>query len=92
MSVETGSDTSKIIVFVRLLDEGTPVYRPVCAMRLGAHAYRLDAMAEYESSDERWEFPPGSIVEAEARQLGTEAALVAIRLHPWPAGEEQVGH
>ena len=81
MSVETDSSTSGSVVFVRLLDEGTVVYRPVQAQLVGGGAYRLIGPADYDPDDEAWEFPPGSIVTCELRNFGGETVLVAVRLH-----------
>ena len=69
-----------ITVYVKLLDEGVRVWRPVTAkvtnegMLLMDHERRLGA-------GETWEFPPGSLVEVkEHRFVGGEAGLVAISL------------
>ena len=82
MSVETDSSTSDPVVFVRLLDEGTVVYRPVQAHPVGDGAYQLAKPADYDEADETWEFPPASIVMCESRPLSGEAVLVAIHLRP----------
>jgi hypothetical protein len=80
MSAEMGSSTSRDLVYVRLLNEGTIVYRPVRAKSLGGRAYQLDASAEYDQEDEAWEFAPGSAVVCEPRRLDGDTVLVAIGL------------
>ena len=65
MSAATVSSTDAEIVFVRLLDEGTDVWRPVAARRLSETTYRLDTAPAPE--DENWRFQPGDIVIAEHR-------------------------
>jgi len=63
-------------VFVRLLDEGTPAWRPVTAARLG-DAYVLESPA---ANDETLEFPVGTVVRCEARtfQGDSTSRLVAV--------------
>ena len=51
--------SDQLIVYVRLLDEGTEVWRPVSASRASEGVYRLTGKQEPE---ERWEFDPGSLV------------------------------
>ncbi len=73
MSGATVSTTETI--YVRLLDEGVNVWRPVPAVPLGAGVFRLgnDRMPE-----EIWEFPPGSSVLAVAETLSDGIRLVAV--------------
>ena len=59
------------VVHVALLDEGTPVWRPVEARHLEAAVYELLGPL---SEGERWQFPPGQLVECE--------------LHAFPDGGE----
>ena len=77
MSAAMDSSTEGEVVYVRLLDEGTVVYRPAPAERVGSGIYRLRAPDDYDSSDETWEFLPGSIVVCEPRLLSGGIALVA---------------
>jgi hypothetical protein len=70
-------------VYVRLLDEGTDVWRPVAATALADGKYILsDALPM--PADEHWEFPPGSHVAAEEKTFEgkTQVELVAVRLDP----------
>ena len=66
MSAATVSSTDLATVFVRLLGEGTDVWRPVEAVRLGETTYRLEDSAAPE--DETWIFQPGDIVVVERRR------------------------
>lgn len=52
----------RTVIYVRLLDEGTEVSRPTEALDLGANLFKILATQDYDSEDEKWEFPPGSIV------------------------------
>ena len=77
MSAATASSTDLSTVFVRLLDEGTDVWRPVDALRLGETTYRIAEQAVPE--DEAWSFQPGDIVVAERRQGDTDdQPLIAV--------------
>ena len=80
MLAETDSSTATI--FVSLLNEGTPVWRPVLAERMGHAEYRLIAPRGprgYDPEDEEWEFEPGTLVICEERQIGGEMVKVAVR-------------
>ena len=68
MSAEAASSTEIATVFVRLLDEGVDVWRPVVARRLSEATWRLDKVPV--PSDERWSFQPGDVVVAEHRSAG----------------------
>ena len=74
------ADSPRTTVFVRLLDEGVNVWRPVQATDLGHRRYRLIALDDYDSSLETREFSPGAVVECERRALGKGPAMVATRL------------
>jgi hypothetical protein len=73
-------DTNKnsITIYVKLLDEGTDVYRPVKASIVNSDHYKLDCPDIYDPDDEHWEFPPGSCVIAITKQLTHGSCLVAI--------------
>lgn len=66
------------VVFVRLIGEGTLVYRPAPAARLGSSTFRLIPTPNYDPEDEEWEFEPGSVVRCERRVLEGQEVLVAI--------------
>lgn len=58
----TAFNTEKLTVYVRLLGEGTEVSRPTQAVLVKEGVYQLLPNQEYDSKDEQWEFPPGSMV------------------------------
>jgi hypothetical protein len=68
------------IVFVKLLDEGTDVLRPVPATKILNGVYKLLATDDYDPEFETWEFPPGSKVRCEHQKLDFEIILVAVEL------------
>lgn len=77
MSAATASSTEPVTVFVRMLDEGTDVWRPVQAFRLGETTYRI--ADEPIPEDEAWVFQPGDVVVVERRQGGAaEDSLIAV--------------
>jgi hypothetical protein len=59
---EVAINTEKLTVYVRLLDEGTEVSRPTQATLVKEDVYQLLPNQEYDSEEEHWEFPPGSMV------------------------------
>jgi hypothetical protein len=67
-----------ITVYVKLLEEGTEVWRPAQAEPLGKMTARLLPAPNYEHQGERWEFPPGSTVKYERRMLSDERVFVAV--------------
>jgi hypothetical protein len=67
-----------ITVYVKLLDEGTDVWRPTQAEPFGGMIAKLLPTPDYDPQDEHWEFPPKSFVKYESRILGGKRAFVAI--------------
>jgi hypothetical protein len=69
-------------IFVRLLNEGTDVFRPVQAFHIGDERYQiLDSNVRIE--DEEWEFEPGMIVEAIMHRFASgESGLLATKAVP----------
>lgn len=65
MLAAMASSTETTTIFVRMLDEGTDVWRPVRARRLSEATYRLDEGTIPD--DETWSFQPGDVVVAEHR-------------------------
>jgi hypothetical protein len=55
-------------IYVQLLDEGTPTTRPTEAMELGAGLFKVLPVSNYDPEDEKWEFPPGSVVKVKKTQ------------------------
>lgn len=66
------------VVYVKLLNEGVDVWRPVEAAALPDGTYRLKATEDYDPELETWEFLPGSEVRCELRHLSGGPALVAV--------------
>jgi len=50
------------IIYIPLLNEGTPVYRPAYGLQVGEQTYVVLLPSDYDPEDEEWEFPPGNIV------------------------------
>ena len=74
MSEGTISDTET--VYVRLLEEGVDVWRPVPAVWLGGDVFELSDAPIPE--DEVWEFAPGSRVIVKIRQGAPDDYPVAV--------------
>jgi len=66
-------------IYVRLLDEGTPVSRPTQAENIGNGFFKLLPTPNYDPADEHWEFLPGSIVRVEIMEHAGEKCLRAIK-------------
>lgn len=64
-------------VFVRLLDEGLNVWRPVPAEPLGGDRFRLLMFDDFDGGTETWEFPRHSVVRCKQQLLGGVRWLVA---------------
>jgi hypothetical protein len=58
----------KIDLYVRLLNEGTEVFRPTSASELGGGLFCLIATPDYDPDLEEWEILPGEMVRIESRQ------------------------
>jgi hypothetical protein len=69
-------------IYVRLLDEGTEVYRPVAAVRIAPAIYLISAETPYDTETESWEFAPGSRVLVVEKTLSEAKVLVAVSLSP----------
>jgi hypothetical protein len=67
-------------VYVRLLGEGVDVWRPTPARYIDGVHYVLLAPDDYDSISETWEFPPGSRVRVEMRELDSGPVMVAVSL------------
>ena len=52
MSAAMASSTNHVTIYVRLLNEGTTVYRPTSAVAEGLVTYRLGATEGYDPNDE----------------------------------------
>ena len=69
---------TETIIYIRLLNEGTDVWRPVDSLPVGDGLYRI-APASWPLTDEIWEFQPGSVVQCAEKQLSTGTHLVATK-------------
>ena len=67
-------------VYVPLLDEGTDVWRPAPARKVGDATYELLRPSDYNPDDEHWQFPPGSLVQCALRRNADGEFLAAVRL------------
>lgn len=76
-ATDSGMNDSSI-VYVRLLGEGTEVFRPTPATLVSGSTYRLVAPPDYDQEDEKWEFCPGSVVLCEPKTLEGDRVLVAV--------------
>ena len=65
-------------IYVALLDEGVPVWRPTQGAPLGDGLYEVLATPDYDDDDEHWEFPPGSIVRC-VREMRESVELLIAR-------------
>jgi hypothetical protein len=77
MSVETGSSTSRVEIFVPLLNEGTDVLRPTQGIVLGSNEVQVLATPDYDPTIEEWQFPPGTRVWCAREIRGGRELLVA---------------
>lgn len=77
MSVETGSSTSTIEIYIPLLNEGTDVLRPTQGLVLGPNEVQVLATPNYDPADEEWEFPPGTKVKFVQELRGGREFFVA---------------
>jgi hypothetical protein len=68
-------------IYIRLLDEGTEVFRPTSAEPVGSALFKVLPTSNYNPQDETWEFVPGSLVECEMRKIEGDEVLVASRAH-----------
>jgi len=68
-------------IFVRLLDEGVDVWRPIKAERVSSDIYRI-LDQPYDRATEAWEFSPGDEVGCEMVSSSDGQILAATRLAP----------
>ena len=80
MSAPQDTDT-EVVVYVRLLDEGTDVWRPVRATPFPDGTFRLLEPDGYDPNAERWEFPPSTKVRCVTRKFtdGGEGLVAVAR-------------
>jgi len=58
-------------IYVKLLDEGVDVYRPVKAEKIGDNLYKIidDSEKAYNDFLEKWEYKTGDIVKCAYKEL-----------------------
>jgi hypothetical protein len=69
--------TNTMVIYIQLLDEGTIVYRPTLGEMLKENIFKVLPTEHYDPSDEVWEFPPGTLVRCEYKNLSHGKVLVA---------------
>lgn len=52
-------------IYVKLIDEPSPVWRPVAALKFETNFFVILMPNLYSELDEEWEFKPGQIVECD---------------------------
>ena len=65
-------------IYVALLNEGTPCWRPVEAVALGDGIFRI---AGVSPDGEDWEFQPGDVVRCESHDFGDVSGLLAVKIN-----------
>jgi len=77
MSVEMGSSTSTIEIFIPLLNEGTEVLRPTLGLVLSSDELQVLPTRDYDPRVEEWQFPPDTKVKCVNEIKDGRALLVA---------------
>jgi len=67
------------IIYIRLLGEGTTVYRPVLSLEVESNIFQIIGNEIYDPEDENWEFVPNTLVLAEKQIIDGEVVLVATK-------------
>jgi hypothetical protein len=78
-------------IFVRLLNEGTDVWRPTVGRPIGAGTFEVLPTADYDVQSEEWEFVPGTLVLCRWHRFSDGPALAAMRPAPVKDREESTG-
>lgn len=78
--------SEKIILYIPLLDEGTPVIRPALGELITEDIYRVLEIENYNAEDEHWKFPPGKIVKCIRQMREGREILVAVEEYRMPRG------
>jgi hypothetical protein len=74
------STKSQDTIFIPLLDEGTPCWRPTKGVKIGELLYRVLPTDNYDPLDENWAFKPGDIVVCKEERKDAETVLIAYRI------------
>lgn len=64
-------------IYIRLLNEGTDVFRPVQAEKLEKNIFKIIETESYNPECETWEFIPGQIVHCKNLELHGGVKMVA---------------
>ena len=67
-------------IYIPLLDEGTNVWRPIQAEKVGPDTYRIPAHYDPGAHGEQWEFQPGATVVCQPTKTSDGTILAAVRL------------
>jgi hypothetical protein len=70
-------DATEVTIYVELLGEGVPCWRPVKAKQVAAEAYLID---DLEPENEAWQFQPGDVVLCRRRAFSEGEGLVAYEI------------
>jgi len=89
MSAGMASCTNSTVVFVRLLGEGTDVWRPVTARELGGDRFLLLEPDDYDPEDEEWEFLPNRIVICQHESRDGRQVLIASKYSANPMTDRE---
>ena len=66
-------------IYIKLLDEGTIVYRPVPAIETGKNIYLIKGYELHDPEDENWEFLPGTEVAVIEKKINENIVLIAVK-------------
>ena len=69
--------STRVTIYMPMLDEGTVVYRPVQAETSAGVIFRILPVEDGKPEREKWRFAPGTFVRCARQVLGGQAALVA---------------
>ena len=69
--------STRVTIYMPMLDEGTVVYRPVSAETTAGLIFRILPPENGKPAGEKWQFAPGTFVKCERQILNGGAALVA---------------
>jgi len=78
--MSVGTDSSTEPIYVRLLGEGTNVYRPALGVIQRPGVALLLPPPDYDADDEDWEFKPGTVVRFESRALEGQQVQIAVSM------------
>jgi hypothetical protein len=72
-------------IYVRLLDEGTVVWRPTQGRKVGPMTFQVLPTPRYDPKNERWEFVPGRVVNCRWEERSGGPAFIACEPAAAPA-------